>query len=161
MKTLYATKEPAQPEKHYTLTRKLIRWCLFKWQNQSEIHMSRCILQNCLRKTLPDTDKCDFASGLQLVIWPFSLGDRSEWVRGWPLHLLTHLNPSLWAFHSWHIRLWTRSAQDTPSEIHCSVFLFKTRHLNSIILSSCSRNAGPLATRLRRDHARSYESLLL
>ena len=67
---------------------------------------------------------CVIASGLQLVIWAFSPG-------GWSLHLLSHLNSSLWSFHSWHIRLW----------------LLKTRHPSSIILFSCSRNAGPWATR--------------
>lgn len=118
-----------------------------KWQNQSEIHRSRCIVQHCLRKTLPEIDMCVIASGLQLVIWAFSPGDRSEWVRGWSLHLLSPLNPSLWSFHSWHLRLWPRSCSRHAICLPLFCLLFKTRHLSSIILSSCSRNAGPWATR--------------
>lgn len=41
------------------------------------------------RKILPQIDMCIIASGLQLVIWAFFPGDRSEWVRGWSLHLFS------------------------------------------------------------------------
>lgn len=158
MTTLYATKGPAEPEGHDTLTRKSMPRCLFKWRNLSEIHSSRCIVHNCLRKTLPEIDMCVICFRVAAGYLGFSLGDRSEWVRGWSLHLLS---PSLWSFHTWHIRLWPR--------------LLKTRHLSSIILFSCLGHAipvplfcllvletlGPEPPDLRRDHERSYVPLLL
>lgn len=125
-------RKPAELEDKDSFTRTLIPWCLLKWQNQNEIWtcllwMVRTLVSmhqaKILRKILPEIDTGIIASGLQLVILAFPPGDSSEWVRGCSLHLFSHLNSSLWLFHSWHIRPWPRSAQDTPSDFHCSVFL--------------------------------------
>lgn len=95
-------------------------------------------LAELLRKILPEINMCVIAPGLQLVTWTFSPGDRSKGMGGWPLHLLSHLNSSLWSSHSWHGR-----------------DLLKTRHLSSIVPFLILEMLGPEPLDLRRDHERS------